>query len=136
MMVVEYLSQAFYIDLRLKGKLDRLESLKSLAEKVTATLNATPVSGTRDVHKLDKVVCKIVDLENEINKEIDALVDLKRDIRLMIDSVPCHDCRVVLELRYLNYMKWHQIAESMDRGIRAVHYIHAKAIAFLEEENE
>jgi hypothetical protein len=136
MMVVEYLSQAFYIDLRLKGKLDRLESLKSLAEKVTAALNATPVSGTRDVHKLDKVVCKIVDLENEINKEIDALVDLKRDIRLMIDSVPCHDCRVVLELRYLNYMKWHQIAESMDRGIRAVHYIHAKAIAFLEEENE
>lgn len=136
MTVVEYLSQAFYIDLRLKGKLDRLESLKSLAAKVTATMNATPVSGTRDVHKLDRIICRIVDLENEINSEIDALVDLKRDIRLLIDSVPCIDCRVVLELRYLNYKKWPQIAESMGRGVRAVHYIHAKAIAFLEEDNE
>ena len=136
MTVVEYLSQAFYLDLRLKGKLHRLESLNSLAEKVTTTLGTYPVSGTRDIHKLDKIVSRIVDLQNEINDEIDQLIDLKRDMRLLIDSVPCTDCRVVLELRYLNYLKWRQIADSMSRGVRSVHYIHAKAIAFLEENNE
>ena len=133
---VELLKQAYYIDVRIDNKLEQMEALNALATKATTTFGNEPVSGTRDVHKREETICKIVDLQNEINADIDNLVDMKRELRKTIESIPNVDYRTVLELRYLNYMKWHQIAESMDRGIRAVHYIHAKAIAFLEEENE
>ena len=132
---VEFLSQAYHIDLRINSKLEQLESLNSLAAKATTTFGNEPVSGSRDVHRREAVICKIVDLQNEINEDIDRLVDIKREVREMIESVPNIDYRMVLELRYLNFRKWEEIAVSMGYALRSVHYIHNKAIESLEEKN-
>ena len=64
---VEFLSQAYHIDLRINSKLEQLESLNSLAVKATTTFGNEPVSGSRDVHRREAVICKIIDLQNEIN---------------------------------------------------------------------
>ena len=131
--IVEKLSQAYYVDLRVNSRLQRLEALKALATKATTTFSAEPVTGTRDPHKMDKVIAKIVDLEREVNEDIDRLVELKLELRILIAEVPFRNCQLVLELRYLNFMKWHQVADSMGCSVRTVHNIHKKAIKFLEE---
>ena len=41
-----------------------------------------------------------MDLENEINRSIDALVDLRREIRHVIDRCS-NECRMLLSMRYL-----------------------------------
>ena len=133
MSAIEFLSQAYFIDLRINSKLEQLESLKSLATKATTTLRGELVSGSRDVHKREEIICKIVDLQNEINADIDNLVDLKRELRETIESIPVVDYRTVLELRYLNFRKWEEIAVSMGYRLRNVHYIHDRAIAYLDE---
>ncbi len=133
---VEFLSQAYHIDLRINSKLEQLESLNSLAAKATAAFGNEPVSGSRDVHRREAVICKIVDLQNEINDDIDCLVDTKRKVREMIESVPNVDYRIVLELRYLNFRKWEEIAVSMGYALRSVHYIHDKAIEYLKAKSE
>ena len=130
---VEFLSQAYHIDLRINSKLEQLESLNSLAAKATTTFGNEPVSGSRDVHRREAVICKIIDLQNEINDDIDRLVDIKREVHRVKESVPGVDLRTVLELRYLNFQKWEQIAVSMHYALRTVHYIHDKAIEYLEE---
>ncbi len=131
----EYLSQAYHIDLRIKSKLLQLESLNSLATKATATFSQIPPGGTRNVHRTENIICKIVELENEINADIDRLIDLKRELRETIESVQKVEYRTVLELRYLNYRKWEEIAVAMGYRLRNVHYIHDKAVEFLDRKN-
>lgn len=131
---VELLKQAYYIDVRIDNKLEQMEALNALATKATTTFGNEPVSGTRDVHKREETICKIVDLQNEINADIDSLVDLKRELRKTIESIPNVDYRTVLELRYLNFRKWEEIAVTMGYRLRNVHYIHDKAIEYLDEE--
>ena len=131
---VELLKQAYYIDVRIDNKLEQMETLNALATKATTTFGNEPVSGTRDVHKREETICKIVDLQNEINADIDNLVDLKRELRKAIESIPNVDYRTVLELRYLNFRKWEEIAVTMGYRLRNVHYIHDKAIEYLDGE--
>ncbi|SFE60783.1 DUF1492 domain-containing protein [Succiniclasticum ruminis] len=133
---VELLKQAYYIDVRIDNKLEQMEALNALATKATTTFGNEPVSGTRDVHKREETICKIVDLQNEINADIDSLVDLKRELRKTIESIPNVDYRTVLELRYLNFRKWEEIAVTMGYRLRNVHYIHDKAIEYLDGEKE
>lgn len=133
---VELLKQAYYIDVRIDNKLEQMEALNALATKATTTFGNEPVSGTRDVHKREETICKIVDLQNEINADIDNLVDLKRELRKTIESIPNVDYRTVLELRYLNFRKWEEIAVTMGYRLRNVHYIHDKAIEYLDGEKE
>ena len=133
---VELLKQAYYIDVRIDNKLEQMEALNALATKATTTFGNEPVSGTRDVHKREETICKIVNLQNEINADIDNLVNMKRELRKTIESIPNVDYRTVLELRYLNFRKWEEIAVTMGYRLRNVHYIHDKAIEYLNGEKE
>ncbi|MEG1149597.1 MAG: hypothetical protein RSD98_13510, partial [Niameybacter sp.] len=65
----EYLKQAYRIDQRINSKLEQIASLRDLATKATSTLSDTPPSGSRNVHSMEGVIVKMVDLENEINKD-------------------------------------------------------------------
>lgn len=76
----------------------------------------------------DVTVNKIIDLQKEINKEIDKLVDLKKEIADAIASVDNEEHRLILELRYLNYKGWEQIALELHYSLRQVHYMHGEAL--------
>ena len=80
----EYLSQAFHIDQRINSKLEQVMKLRETSTKATATLSDMPRGDTPNVHRLEDTICKIIDLENEINHDIDRLVDLKREARDVI----------------------------------------------------
>jgi DNA-directed RNA polymerase specialized sigma subunit len=132
---VEYLSQARHTDVRINSKLEELTSLKALAEKVTATYQKDMVDGSRDVHKREEIICKIVDLQNEINADIDQLIDLKISMRKIIESLPDVEGRTVLDLRYFRYFRWEEVAAAMGYSVRGVQNYHDRAIQYLEENN-
>ena len=124
----EYLTQAYRIDQRINSKLEQVSSLRDLSTKATSTFSDVPPSGTRNVHRMEDVICKIVMLENEINAEIDHLVDLKREIREVISAVKNLECQTLLELRYLCFKTWEQIAVSMGYSIQHTYRIHEQAL--------
>lgn len=124
----EYLNQAFHIDLRISSKLMQLESLRDLATKVTAVFSDMPHSSTPDNHKLEKIIAKIVDLENEIDEDIDSLIDLKQEINKVINSVEDLEYRTLLEMRYLSFQKWEQIAIGLSIDLRWAYRLHGKAL--------
>ena len=108
-----YLSQAFRIDQRINSKLEQIMSLRELATKATTTLIDVPSSSTRNEHPTESIIVKIVDLEKEINADIDKLVDLKREIVKVIRTIKNAEYQTLLELRYLCFKKWEQIAVDM-----------------------
>ncbi len=133
---VGFLSQARHIDVQINSKLEELYSLKAMAEKVTTTYQSDMVDGSRDVHKREGIICKIIDLQNEINSDIDQLVDLKISIRQIIESLPDMEGRTVLNLRYVRLLKWQEVADTMGYSLRRVHNFHDRAIQYLESEIE
>lgn len=91
-----------------------------------------PKSKTMDGSRMENTICKIVDLENEINDDMAELVELKKDIIARIRSVEGADLRTVLELRYLSYKRWEEIAVELGYGIDNVFRLHRNALEQIE----
>ena len=123
----EYLSQAYRLDQRIDAKIEQVMSLRNLAAKATSTLSDAVPSGTRNVHRMEDIIIKIIDFENEINADIDNLVDLKREIMAAIRSIHDPDYCTVLELRYLCFKSWEQIAIEMNYSIQHIYRLREKA---------
>ena len=81
-----------------------------------------------NAHRMEDVIIKIIDFENEINAEIDRLVDIKREITCLINSVPNQEEQTLLELRYLCFKTWEQIAVEMGYSLQNVYKLHSKAL--------
>ena len=124
----EYLGQAYRLDQRINSKLEQVLSLRDLTTKATATMSDMPGGGSRNVYKMQDIIGKIIDLENEINADIDQLVDLKREMVAAIKSVENPECQTLLELRYLCFKTWEQIAVDMGYSTRNVYKLHDAAV--------
>ena len=124
----EYLSQAYRLDKRIDSKIEQLKSLNLLATKCTSTLSDMPKSQSISNSRLEDTVVKIVDLQEEINRDIDSLVDLKRDIVRTIKSVQNPEYQIILELRYLCFKTWEEIAVQMNCSIENVFKIRKSAL--------
>lgn len=120
----EYLKQAFYLDKRINSKLEQVESLNALATKATTTLSDMPKEPNKGTSRLGDTIAKIIDLQEEINKDIDKLVDLKAEIVGIIKRIDNKELQVILEKRYLCFETWEKIAVEMTYDIRHIHRLH------------
>ena len=123
----EYLEQAYRLDQRINSKIAQMDALRSLAEKSTATIRKDPANGGNG-RLMEETIIKIVDMEREISAEIDRLVDLKREIAEVISRVEDSEAQIVLELRYLCFKDWIDIASSMHCTESNVFKVHSKAL--------
>ena len=76
---------------------------------------------------------RILEAEQELNREIDELVDIKAEIKRTIDLIPDVTMRLVLEKRNLCFEKWEQIAVDMYYSLRSVHEKHREAVHLVQE---
>ena len=124
----EYLSQAHRLDQRIDAKIAQVASLNDLATKCTATLTGMPRNPNSGGSSMTDAVCKIIDLQEEINRDIDRLVDLKREIVGVIKAVEDTEYQILLEKRYLCFQTWEQIAVDMGYNVRHLYRIHEEAL--------
>lgn len=128
----EYLSQAFHIDKQLKSKLEQLSVLRELATTTTQPLSDMPGNPNRNIDRMEKAIIKIMDMEQEISEEVNALLDLKNEIAQCIKKVNDIDCQLILEFRYLCFMSWEEIAAEMNFTVRNIHILHGKALKLID----
>ena len=128
----KYLSQAFGLNQRIESKIDQIAVLNDLATKATVTYSDMPKSPNRDGSRMEDAIIKIIDLESEINKDMMKLVELKKDIIHRVKAVESAELQTILELRYLSYMRWEEIAIELGYGIDNVYHLHRKALDEIE----
>lgn len=129
MTAVEYLSQAYRLDIRINSKIEQVANLNDLALKATSVVTGMPHSPNRGKSTMADTIDKIIDLQNEINADIDRLVDLKAEIVSVIKAVGNTEYQTLLEKRYLNYMSWESIAVDMGYSIQHLYRLREKAYA-------
>ena len=129
----DYLSQAYRIDQRINSKIEQVQSLRDLAEKASAALSDVPPSkGTRNVHRMEDVIVKMMDMESEISADMNRLLNLKHEIVTVIRCVESPELQTLLELRYLCFKTWEQIAVVLHFDLRWVHRLHNRALNEVE----
>lgn len=129
----DFLIQARYLDMRINSKVEQIDSLNDLATKCTSTLSAMPHNPSASTSLMADAVNKIVDLQAEIGKDVQELVELKYRISNLIKAVPNHELQTLLEKRYLCFQSWEQIAVDMYHSIHHLYKLHNQALNFCEE---
>ena len=125
----EYLSQVRIIDERITCKLADAALLQDMVTRITPILREDGASGCGGApDRLADAVAKIVDLKAEINRDIDRLVDKKREIAAKLEKVSDRRYYTVLSRRYLLFETFEKIACEMNYSWRRVHDLHGQAL--------
>ena len=129
----EYLSQARNIDQRINDKVAHVSQLRDMAMNVSAVISDMPKSPSPNNQRMESIIARLTDTEEEINADIDRLVSLKLEIMNTIWQVTDENAQMVLERRYHRFKSWEDSAADMGVSIRWVHKIHAKALDDVEK---
>ena len=135
----EYLSQVRRYDTMIDSMLDEVDKLYAMVTRITPVLKDDVVSGGGQQDKMGNAVAKIVDLKERINKEVDQLVDLKKEASGLLAKISNPDYYKVLHKRYILFETFEQIAFDMNYTYRGICYMHGRALqAFAKvlEDNE
>ena len=124
----DYLLQARYLDERITSKTQQIASLNDLATRCTSTFSDMPRNPNHGGSRLEDCIIKIIDLEDSLKKDIEKLVDLKREIMGVIKAVPNVEYQTLLEKRYLCFITWEQIAVDMNYSMQHIHRMHSSAL--------
>ena len=128
----EYLQQAYRLDNRINANLAEISRLRELTKSISSPdfgehFNPNHTTEAPFICSLER----IWELERKIDAEIDLLVELKGQIRDLIEKVPNTDEQMVLRYRYIHNMTWDQIGQEMYSDERTVRRWHRQALSHL-----
>ena len=123
----EYLTQARTLDMRIKSKLQQIESLNELATSCTAVYSDMPRNPNRGSSKVERAVLKIIEVEESLKHDVEDLVELKKEIMATIQAVSDVELQTLLEKRYLCFLSWEKIAVEMHYSIQHIYRMHDTA---------
>lgn len=124
----EYLERIKLLDVQIDSKLDDLVQLNSLVKRITPVMSMTSGAGGGNQDRLGNTIAKIVDLQAEINRDTDTLINLKQEASALLKQVKRPEYFQVLHKRYVLYETFEQIAIDMRYSYRGVCYIHGRAL--------
>jgi hypothetical protein len=125
----EFLNRGYQSRIRIRAKKERIENWRRIAESITAAIKPVAAFSSMPSKKVEDCVCNIIELQEEIQEEIDGLVQVEREIgRAITKAVEDPTLRALLEMRYLNYLKWEEIAVRLDVTFRWTMTLHRRAL--------
>ncbi len=107
-----------------------LQRLRDNANKITPTYSQAPAcSGFGQ--KLGRNVILVIEQEQLIQEHMHNLLEALQEVRQLVDLVEKPELRIVLQMRYLNYKTWEQIATELEYSWAHVHRMHNRALSEL-----
>lgn len=127
-----YLNQVYRLEQRINSKLEQVMRLRSMSTRITVSYGSEPVSRTRNVSSMEETVLKIIMVEREIDRTIDAMLAQRKEIEQTIQLITDPDSRTLLELRYLAFKDWDAIAVNFRCSNSYVHRMHRRALMLID----
>ena len=106
-----YLEQVRLLDARIDRKLIEKQRIMELAIRVTPSMTGMPrAEGNSD--KIGDAVARLVEVEGQINRLIDQLIDKRAEMIALLETLPVQDY-TVLHQYYIQGVTIAAIAENM-----------------------
>ena len=133
----EWLNRGYEINKNVQAMLEERAEMSSMIHSIQAVkFEGERVQGGKK-RRPDDLIVKYADYERRLDEEIDRLVDIKKEIFLVIRQVKDNRLRALLIRRYLRFNTWEQIAEHLDISERwARTRMHSRAILEAEKIKE
>ena len=125
----EFLQQVFVAYKEIDSKIEQIARLQSLATRTTTVIKSIPCGkGTTLSSRVENAVLSIQGQTEYLAKEINHLLEVRREVSDAIAKVQNHDERIVLEYRYLCFYSWKQISHAMRMSLRTIFRLHDRAL--------
>lgn len=129
----EHLEQLIEKDNTIRRKRQRLETLRSVAMNLSVEYKDEAVQRTREMHPLEKIMAKIIDLEREIDDDVNSLVDLKAEVWELLDRLTDERYKQLLWLKYAERKTWKEIGIALEYTDRYAKMLQPRALQSFEQ---
>lgn len=128
------LGSARHAEWELKRIQERIYRLDALRKRVTPAYSKAPAGGGGNGSRIEDITAQILELEGLLQEKTYEYLRQYRDVESAIALAEKEDAKAaeVLRLRYLDGMKWENIARSKNYSLRQVRNIHDRGINLIE----
>lgn len=130
MNVKDYLRQHRLLEQMITTDLEELKRVKELSVSVSAiAYDREYVQTTRNTNApFEKWLDKLMDLEERIAEEVSLLMELKVQIREMLEELTNTHERLVLHYRYVEGLEWQEICKRLYATNRTIFRWHGNGL--------
>ena len=128
-----FLQQVEKLDTIIRNKLIEKEQWRDMALGITANMDGERVQSSGSQQRMADAVNKCIDMEAEIDRLIDKLIDTKKDVISTIEQLDIpreYDC---LFKHYIQFKSYQEIADEYGQEYSTVTTLHGRAIANLQK---
>nr|DAL71121.1 MAG TPA: Protein of unknown function (DUF1492) [Caudoviricetes sp.]DAQ86822.1 MAG TPA: Protein of unknown function (DUF1492) [Caudoviricetes sp.] len=129
----QYLDQLRVIDTKINQKMEELADLMTAATSTGAIDYSKDRVQTSPQNAQENRICKYVDLDAEINREIDEFVDIKHRVTKEIQELNVDYYIKILFKVYVQYKTVKDAANEIGLSYQYVRDLHKKALEAFEE---
>ena len=124
----KYLMQIQRLDRAVDHQLLEIARLRALASGIGSTSNSDRVQ-VSPTNKLESMIMKIMEAEEEADRMIDRLFDKKKLIIEQIDRLPDAECADLLKFYFIDGVKFDDMPDVMHCSRRNVFYTYKRALS-------
>ncbi len=132
----EYLSQARNLELKVRQLRQQAEEIKRLAQSVSSPSMSEKVQSSQTGGALEKSVERYLALAERAEFGALAFQELRLEIISRIGKLDRFEYIEVLTYRYIDYLRFEEIACKMNYSFRQVRRFHQRALESFEEKNK
>lgn len=127
-----FLDRARRLNDSLDIKSEQIQYLRDTAESATVKHSKAKPGNKQTGKIVQNATCKMVDKQSELRAQVAELMQVEEEINAAIHTlVDDPKLQVLLELRYLKFICWEDIAEQLHYGYRWTLQLHTKALDVL-----
>ena len=123
----DFLRQVKKIDMVIRNKMAEREQWRAIATGTTAQMGGERVQSSGSKQKMADAVGRYVDIETEIDKYIDALVDTKKEIISVIEQLDVEEYDVLHKV-YVQYFTLDEVASMNAKSYSHITTVHGRAL--------
>ena len=133
--VEEILRQTLSLNMQIETKREQIFYWENIATQANAVFSTVNTGGTRkNRSKVEECVCKIVDMQDSLEKDMNRLVGLTEKVTRIIEKMDIPEYKSLLTHRYLCGKTWCEVADSMGYSyVHTVNRLHPKALKRISE---
>jgi hypothetical protein len=131
-----FLEQVKKLDFRIRNKLIEKQQWRDIALGITANMDGERVQSSGSQSKMADAITKCVDMESEIDRLIDQLIDTKREVIQVIERLDSPTEYDVLHRRYIQYQSLQEVADHYGRDYGWATTTHGRALTNVQKIRE